>query len=88
MRQNKLNQQVEPGEKNRQGIWGHLRPPEAPTFRDAKSSILGISWHFFPSSVIVTFYDLIFVFYTLPVKREYFKIHVHKKCTKLTPEEL
>jgi hypothetical protein len=44
--------------------------------------------HRFPSSVIITFYDLIFVFSTLPGKREYFEIHVHKKCTKLTPEEL
>jgi hypothetical protein len=35
-----------------------------------------------------TFYDLIFVFSTLPGKKEYFEIHVHKKCTKLTPEEL
>ena len=42
----------------------------------------------FPSSVIITFYDLIFVFSTLPGKREYFKIHVHKKFTKLTPEKL
>ena len=43
---------------------------------------------FFPSSVIITVYDLIFVFSTLPDKREYFEIHVHKKCTKLTPDEL
>jgi len=57
--------------------------------KDAKSSILGISWHFFPSSVIIiTFYDLIFVFSTLQGKREYFAINVHKKYTKLTPEEL
>jgi len=37
---------------------------------------------------IVTFYDLIFVFSSLPGKREYFEIHLQKKCTKLTPEEL
>jgi hypothetical protein len=41
-----------------------------------------------PSSVIITFYDLIFVISTLPGKREYFEIHLHKKCTKLTPEDL
>jgi hypothetical protein len=38
--------------------------------------------------VIIAFYDLFIVFSTLPGKREYFDIHVHKKCTKLTPEEL
>jgi hypothetical protein len=47
-----------------------------------------ICWHLFPSSVIKTFYDLIFVFSTLQGKREYIAINVHKKCTKLTPEEL
>jgi hypothetical protein len=38
--------------------------------------------------VIITFYDLIFVISTLPGKREDSEIHLHKKCTKLTPEEL
>jgi hypothetical protein len=52
--------------------------------KDAKSSILDISWHLFPGSGIF-FYDLIFVFSTLPGKWEYFE---DKKCTKLTPEEL
>jgi hypothetical protein len=41
-----------------------------------------------PRSVITTFFDLIFVFSTLPSKREYIAINVHKKCTKLTPEKL
>ena len=70
--------------------WG-MWPPKAlisSDLKDAKSSILAISWHLFPSSVIITFYDLIFVFSTLPGKREYFEIHVHKKCTKLTQEKL
>jgi len=74
-------------------IWARgLGPPKAPRscdLKDAKSSILAISWHLFiPSSVIIPFYDLICVFSTLSGKREYFEIHVHKKCTKLTPEEL
>jgi len=51
-------------------------------FEDTKSSILAISWHLFTSSVIRTFYDFIFVFFTLPGKREYFKIHVHNTFTK------
>jgi len=62
--------------------------PRSSDLKDAKSLILAISWHLFPSSVIITFYDLIFVISTLPGKREYFEIHLHKKCTKLTPEEL
>ena len=62
--------------------------PRSSDLKDAKSSILAISWHLFLSSVIITFYDLIFVISTLPGKREYFEIHLHKKCTKLTPEEL
>jgi hypothetical protein len=45
-----------------------------------------ISWHLFPSSVNISFYDSIFVFTTLQGKREYTAINVHKKCTKLTPE--
>jgi len=56
--------------------------------KDAKSSILDIPWHLFPSSVIIAFYDSIFIFSTLPGKREYFEIHVHKKCNKPTSEEL
>ena len=70
------------------GVW---RPPKTPgisDLKDTKSSILAISWHLFPSSVIRTCYDFIFVFFTLPGKREYFEIHVHKKWTKPTPEEL
>ena len=62
--------------------------PRSSDLKDAKSSILAISWHLLPSSVIITFYDLIFVISTLPGKREYFEIHLHKKCTKLTPEDL
>ena len=56
--------------------------------KDTKPSILAISWHLFPNSVIITFYELIFVFSTFPRKREYFGIRVRKKCTKLTSEEL
>jgi hypothetical protein len=67
---------------------GRKADPRSSDLKYAKSSILAISWHLFPSSVIKTFYDLICVFSTLPGKRGYFEIHVQKKCTKLTPEEL
>ena len=51
---------------------------ESSNLKDAKSWNLTIYLHLFPSSVIITFYDLIFVSSTLPDKREYFEIHVHK----------
>ena len=70
------------------GVCGLSKAPRYSDLKDAKSSILAICWHLFPSSVITTFYDLIFVFSTLQGKREYIAINVHKKCTKLTPEEL
>ena len=64
------------------------KAPRCSDLKDAKSSISAIFWHLFPSSVIITFYDLIFAFSTLQGKREYIAINVHKKYTKLTPEEL
>jgi len=64
---------------------GASNVPRSSDLKEPKPSILAISWHLFPSSVIIAFYDLIFVFSTLPDKREYFEIHVHKKCTKRTP---
>jgi len=61
-------------QKHLKTTWARgLRLPNAPRcsdLKDAKSSILAISWHLFPNSVIVTFYDLIFVFSTLQGKRE------------------
>jgi hypothetical protein len=73
------------GEKNWASDLGASKVHRSSDLKEAISSILAIFWHLFPSSVIITFYDLIFVFSTLPDKREYFEIHVHKKCTKLTP---
>jgi hypothetical protein len=64
------------------------KAPRCSDLKDAQSSILAISWHLFPSSVIITFYDLIFVFPTLQGNIEYIAINVHNKCIKLTPEEL
>jgi len=63
------------------GVWGPPKVPSSSDLKDAKSSILAA---YFPSSVIITFYDLMLVFSTLPGKTEYFEIHVHKKRTKLT----
>ena len=68
------------------GVCGLPKINRCSDLNDAKSSILAISWHLFPSSVIIAFYDSIFVFSTLQGKREYIAINVHKKCTKLTPE--
>jgi len=62
------------------GGGGEPKAPRNPDLKDTKSPILAISRHLFPS--------LIFVFSTVPGKREYFEILVHKKCTRLTPEEL
>jgi hypothetical protein len=80
-----LNRREEQGE---QKLGERSGAPRSSDLKDAKSSILAISWHLFPSSVIITLYDLIFAISTLPGKREYFETHLHKKCTNLTPEEL
>ena len=91
MRQKHLIAERSDAKKFGRVIWGRLiirSRSRGSNLKDAKSWILAISWHFFTSSVIITFYDLIFLFSTLPGKREYFEIHLHKKCTKLTPEKL
>ena len=88
MRQNDLIGEWSQAKKIGLGFWWPPKAPGSSDLKDAKSLILAVSWHLFPSSVIIIFYDLIFVFSTLQGKREYFKIHVHRKCTKLTPEEL